>query len=295
MDGKEMKEKRKQRFLISLLGLLLLLAMLPLTGYAGVPQNINYQAYLADPEGTPIDGTIKDGTVTSVVIANNAVTIEKVANDAITGEKIGSGVVTSTNIANGAVSSIKIRDGSVANADLANNAVNIIHSKKINSWQELQTTIRKHRIYNLGLTMGKVGSEEQIEKRRQKSTHSPIIVNLEVSKAPYLNEIITVSLKINSVFEAKNTEAAIILPHGAIKVDGNLEWKGDLKRKIPVELIARIKFFKQGNWIIKGYAKHVLDKDTVWGDVDYVYLNVAEGSGSFGFEKREGGEKVEKP
>lgn len=39
------------------MGILTLLTTLPLTGYAEVPQQINYQEYLTDSEGTPLDTT----------------------------------------------------------------------------------------------------------------------------------------------------------------------------------------------------------------------------------------------
>ncbi len=50
-----MKEKRSNRLLISLLGVLLLLTVIPFTGFAAVPQTINYQGYLTDPGGVPVN------------------------------------------------------------------------------------------------------------------------------------------------------------------------------------------------------------------------------------------------
>jgi len=108
----------------------------------------------------------------------------------------------------------------------------------------------------------------------QGSTHSPIIVDLEVDGQPRLHEFITIRLNVRSAFDATNTTAAIVLPEGVIKVDGSLEWQGDLERHKPIELLARIKFVKSGKLEISGYAKHVIDEETSWGDVDYVYLNV---------------------
>lgn len=123
----------------------------------------------------------------------------------------------------------------------------------------------------------------------QKSTQTPITVNLEISKAPKLEEVVTVKLKINlsafkTVFKAENTEAGIVLPDGAVKVDGGLDWKGDLIPEKPVELVAKIKFIKEGNWGIKGHAKYIIDAKNSWGDADYIYLNVSKHSGSFGFK-----------
>ena len=53
-----MRSKKAKRFLISLLGVLSLL-IIPFTGYAAVPQTVNYQGYLTDSGGTPVDGTVQ--------------------------------------------------------------------------------------------------------------------------------------------------------------------------------------------------------------------------------------------
>jgi hypothetical protein len=53
-----MKKKWIQGFLITLIGLALLIVILPATGHAEIPQKINYQGYLTDPQGTVIDATV---------------------------------------------------------------------------------------------------------------------------------------------------------------------------------------------------------------------------------------------
>jgi hypothetical protein len=199
-----MKNKQAHQLLITTIAIALILAMIPITGHTAIPQKINYQGYLTDPQGTAIDGTVsivfsiyssssggtalwsetrtvtvtdgvfsvdlgnttplnlpfdtlyylgitigsdsemtprqpltstgyafrakeadsvKEGAVTTVVIANDAVTTDKVADDAISGDKIAQGAVTSTNIANGSVGSIQIGDNSINTQDLADNAV----------------------------------------------------------------------------------------------------------------------------------------------------------------------------
>jgi len=54
-----MRSKKTDRFLISLLGILILLIIVPFSGYAAVPQTINYQGYITDSGGTPIDATVQ--------------------------------------------------------------------------------------------------------------------------------------------------------------------------------------------------------------------------------------------
>jgi hypothetical protein len=57
--GKEMRREKAGRVLISLLGVLLLFSIIPLTGYAVVPETINYQGYLTDSGGLPVDDTVQ--------------------------------------------------------------------------------------------------------------------------------------------------------------------------------------------------------------------------------------------
>ena len=52
---------RRAKFSASLTGMLFLLAMLPLMGYAEVPQQINYQGYLTDPDGNSVEGPVTMG------------------------------------------------------------------------------------------------------------------------------------------------------------------------------------------------------------------------------------------
>ena len=53
-----MKNKRAHELLITIISITLLLAILPATAHTAIPQKINYQGYLTDPQGTAIDGTV---------------------------------------------------------------------------------------------------------------------------------------------------------------------------------------------------------------------------------------------
>ncbi|MEA3358042.1 MAG: hypothetical protein U9R17_01320 [Thermodesulfobacteriota bacterium] len=53
-----MKNKQAHKLLIIITGLALILSILPATGHAAIPQKINYQGYLTDPQGSPIDDTV---------------------------------------------------------------------------------------------------------------------------------------------------------------------------------------------------------------------------------------------
>ena len=113
------------------------------------------------------------------------------------------------------------------------------------------------------------------------SPASPIVLDLVMAKAPRVGEAAIVTCSIKSAFDAPASVATIELPEGAVLLDGNLEWSGDLRQDVPVQLSATIRFVEEGEWVIKAVAKHVIDEQNWWGDEDYIYLTVTEESGSF--------------
>ena len=115
------------------------------------------------------------------------------------------------------------------------------------------------------------------------STSSPITVKLEMSKAPRLNEPVMITCTVISVFSAPNSVAQIELPSGATLIDGNLSWQGDLEPGSPVHLSGTIKFIEEGQWIIKAFAKHIIDDNNCWGDGKFIYVTVTKYSGKYGF------------
>ena len=52
-------EKRTKKGLVGLLGLVLLLTLLSSVGYAQIPHKMNYQGYLTNAAGVPINGTVQ--------------------------------------------------------------------------------------------------------------------------------------------------------------------------------------------------------------------------------------------
>jgi hypothetical protein len=115
------------------------------------------------------------------------------------------------------------------------------------------------------------------------SPSTPISTHLILSKAPRLNEQADLTFTVTSIVEAPGTTAAISLPEGAVLVEGDLEWSGDLVPEQPQTLQATIMFVREGNWIIEAKALCPLDNGDVWGDAAYIYLYVSEEEGHAGF------------
>ena len=68
-------------------------------------------------------GSLADGSVTTLKLADLAVTAGKLAGDAVDGSKIADGAVAAADLANNAVTSAKIADGSIVAADIATGGV----------------------------------------------------------------------------------------------------------------------------------------------------------------------------
>ena len=112
---------------------------------------------------------------------------------------------------------------------------------------------------------------------------TPITVRLILSKAPKLGEPVDLTFIVSSILDAPGATATILLPDGAIVMDGDLEWVGDLGAKEPLTLRASMKFVDEGNWTIEAKALRELETGDVWGDAAYIYLYVTEEAGHVGF------------
>jgi len=117
---------------------------------------------------------------------------------------------------------------------------------------------------------------------------SPISVDLEMEKAPRLEEAVTLTCTVKSIgYDGPASTASIELPEGAVLVNGDLKWEGDLKADIPIQFTATIKFVKEGYWKIKAVANRVVNEYSIWGDMDSIFLRVTEESGEFGWFDRD--------
>ena len=112
---------------------------------------------------------------------------------------------------------------------------------------------------------------------------TPIIFELILSKAPRLEESAELTFTISSVLDAPGTKAEILLPDGAVLMDGNLTWSGDLVANKPVQFQATMKFINEGSWIIEAKARHELESGDIWADAAYIYLHITENKGYVGF------------
>lgn len=111
---------------------------------------------------------------------------------------------------------------------------------------------------------------------------TPITTRLVLSKAPSVNEAVDLTFTISSVLAAPETTATIVLPEGAVLVEGDLAWTGDLEANEPQIVQATISFEREGEWMIEAKALHEVGNGDIWGDAAYIYLTVSD-EGHFGF------------
>jgi hypothetical protein len=125
--------------------------------------------------------------------------------------------------------------------------------------------------------------EDDLIQSAPSNTSTPITTRMQLSKAPLLNETVALTLTVSSALDAPDTTAAILLPRGATRVSGELEWIGNLKANEPRNLYATIKFSQEGNWTLEGRALHQLKGGDSWGDAARIYLHVSQDNSHVGF------------
>ena len=116
---------------------------------------------------------------------------------------------------------------------------------------------------------------------------TPLHVNLEMSHAPRLDEMATltctVELEKEYEYGYKRFLFWVDIPEAATLVqDSELEWEGPIEPGVPVQLSAPIKFTEEGLWTITCNARLIIVEDVaVYGGIDEVHLTVSEEAGEF--------------
>jgi hypothetical protein len=112
---------------------------------------------------------------------------------------------------------------------------------------------------------------------------SPIKVNLSISKLPVLDEPVKITCNVSSIDDMPNSNAQVQLSQGATLISGNLEWQGDLEANVPISFSAQIVFNETGHQTIEATARHVIDDNNSWGDLDIIYLDIGSEDSTFGW------------
>ena len=99
--------------------------------------------------------------------------------------------------------------------------------------------------------------------KRAPEENDPVILEMDISKAPSVGEEVVLTCHINSIIDYEGYSAefdfsklvrdnpAITVTGDSLLVDGYLSWEGELKKDKPVEFSATIKFPEGGGWVIK--------------------------------------------
>jgi DNA-binding transcriptional ArsR family regulator len=99
-------------------------------------------------------------------------------------------------------------------------------------------------------------------KSRFPQTHIQDFLKINLSASSFsMNKTaeltITITSNTNKVFS--NVTAGVILPNGIELVSGNMNWSGDIPPNGTIRLNAIIKATKSGDFVIKAYAKGIMD------------------------------------
>jgi hypothetical protein len=115
----------------------------------------------------------------------------------------------------------------------------------------------------------------------------PVSVQLILSKAPKLNEVVELDCVINSIFDAANTTVLPEFPGSVVIVSGGMNWTGDLKADTPITLKSTIKIVAEGQVTLMVKASSLQANGDVWADAAYIYLTVSTEAGTVGFPTTE--------
>lgn len=127
-------------------------------------------------------------------------------------------------------------------------------------------------------------SQEQDQKKQlNQSTNSPIILELTIDKAPKLFEKVLVKSLVKCCETLHNVKIKIELPVSAFIISGDTTWQGTINKDTIITLATTIMFVKEGNWIIRSFARYDIDKSSWWGDAKEIYLYVGKEFSKFGF------------
>jgi hypothetical protein len=111
---------------------------------------------------------------------------------------------------------------------------------------------------------------------------TPLQVRLLASRAPALDEPVTLALQVHAYENAPGTSLRIRLPEGAEVLDGSPEEVVDLEAGQTHELRIIAALRKLGEQTIAGDASREVSEDETWGDDDALYLTVEKERGFVG-------------
>jgi len=123
------------------------------------------------------------------------------------------------------------------------------------------------------------------------SERAPMTVQVDISKAPRLDEPAELTWVINSIrdiakangeieFHRMEGTGGMEMPAEDILVEGDLSWEGSLKKDTPIQLSAIISFPQEGDWQIVALGH---SPEQVSGCADGLFLHVGEEEGRFGW------------
>jgi hypothetical protein len=132
--------------------------------------------------------------------------------------------------------------------------------------------------------------------KRVPDEYDPVVLELDISKAPGVGEEAVLTCHINSIIDYEDYSAEFgfgkrgndyridFMTGESLLVDGDLSWEGDLEKDESVEFSATIKFPEEGDWM----AEVLGDNPTSTGSLlrDTIEMAIGDERGYFGWEER---------
>lgn len=103
----------------------------------------------------------------------------------------------------------------------------------------------------------------------------PITATLSLEGITSLGEEGELFFMVTSKVWLPKTEIRVMLPKGISRINGDLFWTGDISAGQTVEIQARVRAEKEGEWVIEGNAKSTLGANVV-GKSDFLYVSISQ-------------------
>lgn len=106
---------------------------------------------------------------------------------------------------------------------------------------------------------------------------SPLSITLSLSGIVALGDEGYLVALVNSTEHASNTTIQVSLPEGFLRIAGSLSWNGEIEKEREIEIGAKVRLLRTGNWIIRAEAVSG-SPSSVFGKVALLYVYASEDS-----------------
>jgi hypothetical protein len=139
-------------------------------------------------------------------------------------------------------------------------------------------------VFSLGQIGGSSAGKAISSASPQGDDQSLISAKLTVSQTPALNQPVTLTCSVESLYTAPGTSVTFELPQGVQVLQGTTTWRGNLKAGKEVTVSLQIAFRQAGNSALFCQVLNKVDEKETWGARAALYFKIGQTSSQQGFD-----------